>query len=47
MKGTKERTDEPSRFVDLRERFVHPCKVESGVYQTPQEVGASCDLKLD
>jgi len=20
---------------------------ESGVYQTPQEVGASCDLKLD
>ncbi len=30
----------------LREHFVHPCKVEGGVYQTPQEAGASCDLKL-
>jgi L-fuconate dehydratase len=29
----------------LREHFVHPCKVEGGVYQTPQEIGASCDLK--
>ena len=29
----------------LRERFVHPCKVENGVYRTPQETGASCDLK--
>jgi L-fuconate dehydratase len=29
----------------LREHFVHPCKVEGGVYQTPQEAGASCDLK--
>jgi L-fuconate dehydratase len=29
----------------LREHFVHPCKVENGVYQTPQEIGASCDLK--
>jgi L-fuconate dehydratase len=31
----------------LRERFVRPCKVENGVYQTPQEVGVSCDLKLN
>lgn len=29
----------------LREHFVHPCKVENGVYQTPQETGAGCDLK--
>jgi L-fuconate dehydratase len=29
----------------LREFFVHPCRVENGVYQTPQEAGASCDLK--
>jgi L-fuconate dehydratase len=29
----------------LREYFVHPCKVSRGVYQTPQEPGASCDLK--
>jgi L-fuconate dehydratase len=29
----------------LREHFVHPCKAEGGVYQTPQEAGASCDLK--
>lgn len=29
----------------LREHFVHPCRVEGGVYHTPQEVGASCDLK--
>jgi L-fuconate dehydratase len=29
----------------LQEHFVHPCKVEGGVYQTPQEIGASCDLK--
>jgi len=29
----------------LREHFVHPCNVEGGVYQTPQEAGASCDLK--
>jgi L-fuconate dehydratase len=31
----------------LREHFVHPCKVENGVYRTPQEIGASCDLKPD
>jgi L-fuconate dehydratase len=30
----------------LREHFVHPCRVEGGVYQTPQEIGASCDLKV-
>ena len=30
----------------LRPHFVHPCRVEGGVYQTPQEPGASCDLKL-
>lgn len=29
----------------LREHFVHPCRVANGVYQTPQEAGASCDLK--
>lgn len=29
----------------LREHFVHPCRVEGGVYQTPQNIGASCDLK--
>jgi L-fuconate dehydratase len=31
----------------LRAHFVHPCRVEGGVYQTPQEIGASCDLKPD
>ena len=31
----------------LREHFVHPCRVEGGVYQTPQAAGASCDLKPD
>ena len=29
----------------LREHFIHPCKVSGGVYQTPCEAGASCDLK--
>lgn len=29
----------------LRRHFVNPCRVEAGVYRTPQEVGASCDLK--
>jgi L-fuconate dehydratase len=28
----------------LREHFIHPCQVNGGVYQTPQEAGASCDL---
>jgi L-fuconate dehydratase len=29
----------------LRKNFVHPCRIEGGAYQTPQEAGASCDLK--
>ncbi|MCH5598055.1 enolase C-terminal domain-like protein [Niabella ginsengisoli] len=29
----------------LKEHFVHPVKIETGVYITPQEVGSSCDLK--
>ena len=29
----------------LREHFIHPCRVEGGVYRTPQEAGSSCDLK--
>lgn len=29
----------------LRDSFVHPAKVEDGVYRTPQEPGLSCDLK--
>src|SRR5580692_8943655 len=28
----------------LREHFVQPCIVKNGVYQTPQEIGGSCDL---
>jgi L-fuconate dehydratase len=28
----------------LRKHFIHPCRVEGGVYQTPPEIGASCDL---
>ena len=28
----------------LRNHFAHPCRVEGGVYQTPQEIGSSCDL---
>ena len=31
----------------LRNHFVHPCEVTGGVYQTPKEAGASCDLKPD
>ena len=30
----------------LREQFIHPVQVKDGVYKVPQEVGASCDLKL-
>jgi len=30
----------------LREYFVFPAKVSSGIYETPSEPGASCDLKL-
>lgn len=29
----------------LKKHFVHPVKIENGVYTTPQEVGSSCDLK--
>lgn len=28
----------------LQQHFRHPCRVEQGVYRTPQEIGASCDL---
>lgn len=29
----------------LQDRFVHPCRVVNGIYQTPNEPGASCDLR--
>lgn len=29
----------------LRDRFIHPVQIVNGVYSTPQEAGASCDLK--
>jgi L-fuconate dehydratase len=29
----------------LRRHFVHPVRVEGGVYHTPQEPGSGCDLK--
>lgn len=29
----------------LQQHFVHPVKIENGVYQTPMEPGSSCDLK--
>lgn len=29
----------------LQHFFVHPAKIENGVYRTPQETGSSCDLK--
>ena len=39
----------PAIFLEhiphLRGHFVHPCRVEGGVYKTPQEPGAGCDLK--
>jgi L-fuconate dehydratase len=28
----------------LRDHFLHPARVEEGVYLTPQEPGLSCDL---
>jgi hypothetical protein len=31
----------------LRTHFVHPAQVKGGVYQTPQEPGASTDLKVN
>ena len=30
----------------LREKFIHPVKIERGVYLTPQEPSTGCDLKL-
>jgi L-fuconate dehydratase len=30
----------------LSSQFVHPAQIRDGVYQTPQEPGSSCDLKL-
>ena len=40
--------DLPALFLEhiphLREHFVNPCRVEGGVYQTPRDPGASCDL---
>jgi L-fuconate dehydratase len=29
----------------LREHFIHPVRVEEGVYHTPEEPGSGCDLK--
>lgn len=31
----------------LRSHFLFPAQVSGGVYRTPQEPGASCDLKID
>jgi L-fuconate dehydratase len=31
----------------LQKHFIHPCQVSGGVYQTPGEPGASCDLKSE
>ncbi len=31
----------------LRKHFVFPARVEDGVYLTPQEIGASCELKVE
>jgi len=43
--------DHPVVFLEhiphLREQFVHPVQVRNGVYLVPQEIGASCDLKLN
>ena len=42
--------EHPALFLEhiphLREHFVHPVQVTGGVYQTPQEAGSSCDLKI-
>ena len=39
----------PAVFLEhiphLRGHFMHPVRVEGGVYRTPQEPGAACDLK--
>lgn len=29
----------------LQKHFVHPVKIEGGVYKTPMEPGSSCDIK--
>ncbi|ANI88327.1 mandelate racemase [Arachidicoccus ginsenosidimutans] len=29
----------------LQQHFVHPVQIKNGLYQTPQNVGSSCDLK--
>jgi L-fuconate dehydratase len=29
----------------LQSYFIHPCRVQAGVYVTPMEEGASCDLR--
>ena len=40
--------DLPAVFLEhiphLRQHFTHPVRVEGGVYHTPMEAGASCDL---
>jgi len=40
--------DLPAVFLEhiphLRGHFVNPVRVEGGVYHTPQDIGASCDL---
>ncbi|MBZ4191439.1 enolase C-terminal domain-like protein [Niabella beijingensis] len=40
----------PALFLEhiphLKEYFVHPVKIENGVYRSPQEAGSSCDLKV-
>jgi L-fuconate dehydratase len=41
--------DHPALLLEhiphLHEHFIHPCRVEGGVYQTPGEPGMSSDLK--
>jgi L-fuconate dehydratase len=41
--------DHPALLLEhiphLHEHFIHPCRVEGGVYQTPREPGMSSDLK--
>lgn len=29
----------------LQQHFVHPVQIQNGLYQTPQNIGSSCDLK--
>lgn len=41
--------DHPALFLEhiphLQEHFLHPVRIQHGVYVTPQEAGSSCDLK--